>query len=176
MPTSYIGASNVGPESSTGSDVRVDADVRSIPTTYIDASGGKPSPSTEVDNARPGAYIDAQPRELKPETEAYIEAYIGATTARLESSTGNSVHVDASSAESKPTIGNMYVIAEHGHTSRYTQETRYDDAVTSEFETGNTSRLQRRLPETREDNEQSSVMKDDTQSSMYGDTGLRHRK
>ena len=86
------------------------------------------------------------------------------------------MHVDASGAETKPTIGNMYVIAEHGHTSRYTQETRYDDAVTSEFETGNTSRLQRRLPETREDKEQSSVMKDDTQSSMYGDTGLRHRK
>jgi len=67
------------------------------------------------------------------------DAYIGATTARLESSTRSSVHVDASGAEPKPTIGNMYVIAEHGHTSQNTQETRYDDAVTSEFETGNTS-------------------------------------
>jgi len=86
------------------------------------------------------------------------------------------VHVDASGAESKPSTGNMYVIAEHGHTSRYTQETHYDDAVISEFETGKTSRQHRRLPETKEDNEQSSVMKDDTQSSMYGDTGLRHRK
>ena len=74
------------------------------------------------------------------------------------------MHVDASGAESKPTIGNMYVIAEH----------EYDDAVTSEFETGNTLRLQRRLPETSEDKEQSSVMKDDTQSGKYG--RLRHRK
>jgi len=122
--TPYSGASSAGPKSSTGSDMRDDANVRSVP-----------------------------------------DAYIGATTARLESSTGSSMHVDASGAESKPTVGNMYDIAEH----------EYDDTVTSEFETGNTSRLQRRLPQTREDNEQSSVMKDDTQSGKYCATGRRKK-
>jgi len=48
--------------------------------------------------------------------------------------------------------------------------------VTSEFNTGNTPRLQRRFPETREDKEQSSVIKDDMQSGKYGDIGLRHQK
>ena len=32
--THYIGASSAGPESSTGSDMRVDANVRSVPDAY----------------------------------------------------------------------------------------------------------------------------------------------
>ena len=55
---------------------------------------------------------------------AVPEAYIGATTARLESSDGSNIHVDASGAESKPTVGNMYDIAKY----------ECDDAVTSEFD------------------------------------------
>ena len=39
------------------------------------------------------------------------EAYISATTARLESSDGSSIHVDASGAEFNPIVGNMYDIA-----------------------------------------------------------------
>ena len=75
-PTTYIGASNAGPESSTEDEMYVmyvDANVRSVPD----------------------AYIDAQLRDLKPEADPPLEAYISATTARLESSTGSSVHVDA---------------------------------------------------------------------------------
>jgi len=80
--------------------------------------------------------------------------------------TANS-YIGTSGVGPKSSTGNMYVAAEHTsrRTSRYIQETRYDDAVTSEFETGNTSRQHRRLPETREDNEQSLVMKDDRSSS-----------
>jgi len=91
-----------------------------IPTSYNGTSNVWPESSAEDKMC-----VDADVRSL-PTT------CIGATTARLESSTGSSIHVDASGAEFKPTIGNMYDIAEH----------EYDDAVTSEFNTGNTSRLQ----------------------------------
>jgi len=200
-PTSYIGASNVGLKSSTEDNVRVGANARSVPDSYIGVPSVGPSSSNDT---RSVAYIVGQPgarRNKKsemhsstedPHSTTYIdasstrseslsvdsdmrddanvravpEAYIGATTARLESSIGSSIHVDASGAEFKPTVGNMYDIAKH----------ECDDAVTSEFETRNISQLQRRLPESREDNEQSSVMKDDAQSGKYSDTRLRHWK
>ena len=139
-----------------------------IPTSYIGARtrGRKLSTDDHVGSTTPYIGVSNVGPKLLTEDSVQSEAYIGATTARLESSTGSSIHVDASGAESIPTVGNMYDIAEH----------ECDDAMTSEFNTGNTSRLQRRFPETREDKEQSSVMKDDTQSGKYGDIGLRHRK
>ena len=73
---------------------------------------------------------------MKPEADPRLEAYISATTARPESSTGNDVYVDASGAESKPSTGNMYVAAY----ARYIPETHYDDALMPglELSTGKT--------------------------------------
>jgi len=171
---SYIGASNVGLKSSTEDNVSVGANVRSVPDSYIvgqpwarrdvDVSGTRPESSTESD-MRDDTNVRAVPEAYIRASTARLESSTGNNVARRKSSTGNDVHVDASGAESKPSTGNMYVAAEHRRTSRYIQETCYDDAVTSEFETGKTLRQHRRLPETREDNEQASVMKDDRSSS-----------
>ena len=157
----------MGPKSSTENSMRVGANARSVLTTYIDAQLRDRETSHPTENtARLGAYSDASSTRPESSTDSDMRddanvravpgAYINATTARLESSDGSSIHVDASGAESKPTVGSMYNIAKH----------ECDDAVTSEFNTGDTMRLQRRLPESREDNEQSSVIKDDTQSCL----------
>ena len=69
---SYNGASNVGLKSSTEDNVRVGANVRSVPESYFDASGVGPSPSTEEDDTRRDAYSDAsgtRPRLFKDETQ-----------------------------------------------------------------------------------------------------------
>ena len=160
-------APNVGPESSAGSDVRVGANVRSVPTPYIGTSGTRLESSTGSDmqadsdvRSAPDADTDAIARQ-----KSSTKVNVGATTARFESPAEDHVHIDASGAEFKPSTGSMYTVAEHS--SRYIQETRHIDATTPEHElsTGKSSRRHRRRPETREDDEQSSVMKDDTHSS-----------